>query len=715
MALIVCSDVVVVGSPVERWNIDAPTRPLAVEVFTQPTRKGRKRLLYQVSLNGDLVVSPSELSIQQGVQRRGKRIQSFVEVSASKVLSVRDAWNPTWGANSASVLNHYNSRSFATTLASVGRVTILFRVFDDGLAIRLVYLDSPKHVRDITEFNFELSYETTVYATKSFYDMITPFSLSTGKGSRKHQSKRVRGFSSSWANTPITLKLASPNRFYVTLHEADIQFDHEPIHVSRSLGKVRFVSARFSASSVWHTSWKTIQIATKAGDLLTSDLLLNLNPPPVGDFSWVVAGIASWDWRFLGSKLPGNNTQEIWSNTNLNHMKLLVDFAHERGFPYVLIDAKWYGRDEEHDDPHTPACATCMHPRDLVQYSLSLAQVTRGTPVKILLYVNAATFRRIPDTRLRSLLDMYRNRWGVAGIKLGFVQQATAQGRKGRMKDRPSEAYREMRRVLQMCAERELVVVVHEPGSKPSGLERTFPNLLSTEYTFSMLDGPERARALTPGEVAYLPFVHGMAGPMDRSPGLFALDTFFTRPTAWRQQRSTIMNQIAQGWIYRTGLWTLPDSPDSYENPSKSVLVNLLSTMQAFGQVAQWTFCQAELAKAESFVVKTKKRLNLQQYLMCGLAGSQMHLELDFSFLNPSHKYEATLYIDGPARSGFFGIPKKSTRSGGRLTPRQKRRAIRVTRRELFEVREIPTLTSQSTVSISIAQGGGFCALVVMK
>ena len=170
---------------------------------------------------------------------------------------------------------------------------------------------------------------------------------------------------------------------------------------------------------------------------------------------------------------------------------------------------------------------------------------TKG--VALWLYVNTKGLEKYD---LDETFTLYR-KWGIAGIKHGFLSGASRQHIEFSHK------------VVKKCAEYQIQYVLHEPY-KPTGYRRTYPNILSYEYVNSMLDGPHRPSA-TPSRLINGLFVHALAGPVDRSCGMFDLDSFISREKCHRQLPSTVVSQTAQCLLFPSGLLTLPDHPDAYK------------------------------------------------------------------------------------------------------------------------------------------------------
>lgn len=238
-------------------------------------------------------------------------------------------------------------------------------------------------------------------------------------------------------------------------------------------------------------------------------------------------------------------------------------------------------------------------------------------------------------------------------------------------------------------------MLVRHESAKPTGLSRTYPNILSYEYVNSMLDSGQRPAA-TPSRVITGLFAFGTAGPVDRSCGMFDLDTFISRDKCHRQIPSTVVSQVAQCLLYPSGLVTLPDIPDAYRRKA--------DLFEFIGQLPM-TWDDTKVLEAEIGKYITLARQAGDQWFFGALAdeqGRQTSVTLDF--LDAGVTYDVTLYEDAPnAHYEYLGpmnmIEARATKT--KLEPRE-------TRRELYQVKKM-TVKQGDTIPVTIAPGGGHC------
>jgi len=296
--------------------------------------------------------------------------------------------------------------------------------------------------------------------------------------------------------------------------------------------------------------------------------------------------------------------------------------------------------------------------------------------VGVWLYINDRALKKFDMDRTFS---KYRD-WGVKGIKHGFL------GGGNQVKNEFSVE------VLKKCAKYQIMYNLHEPN-KPTGLVRTYPHYVSREYVNSMLDAPSRPPA-TPTELCVFPIVHNLAGPVDRSCGLFDMDQSIRRAKVHKQIPSTVVSQAAQCLIFPSGVLTLPDMPDAY---------NRKLDLFEFIKQLPMTYDETKVLRMKIGQHITIARRTKDTWLVASLAdesGGELELKLDF--LKPGATYAATFYEDTAQSSYKFPGP------WSRIEARKKKVPFKPvkTKRELYQVRKIEVKRGD-TIKARIAPGGG--------
>jgi len=280
--------------------------------------------------------------------------------------------------------------------------------------------------------------------------------------------------------------------------------------------------------------WRVIMAADSPCRLIESDIVTSLCPPQaIEDASWIKPGKAAWDW-WSGQRVAGGKPGAMDTDTILHY----VDFAAENGLEYMLIDAEWYGKHNDPDEDITTPIAALDLPRVMAH--------AREKNVGILLWL----YWRCLEKQMDAAFSLY-GKWGVAGVKVDYMNRD----------DQEMVAFYE--RVVKKAAEHRLLVNFHG-AYKPTGLRRTWPNLITREGALG-LEYSKWSADFTPRHGVTLPFTRMLAGPMDCTPGAFRTlgkDTF--KPVNPPAAQGTRCHQLAMYVVFESPLQFLPDYPDAY-------------------------------------------------------------------------------------------------------------------------------------------------------
>jgi len=287
------------------------------------------------------------------------------------------------------------------------------------------------------------------------------------------------------------------------------------------------------------TPWRVIMIADSPGKLIESNLLLCLNEPSkIEDTSWIIPGKSVWEW-WSGRVIGKRRNKPVVGEINNETYKSYLDFAGEMGLEYCLIDAGWYGDHKDAEaDITTPIPE--MDIQELVSYGDSLG-------VKILLWLNWECVRKQID----QAFPLYR-RWGVAGIKVDYMNRDDL------------DMVKFYHDVLAKAAENKLVVDFHG-AYKPTGIRRTWPNLITREGVLG-LEYLRWSREANPEHNVTIPYTRMLVGPMDFTPGAFLNSTqkAFRPDTVSPHSLGTRCHQLAMFVVYESPLQVLADAPVNY-------------------------------------------------------------------------------------------------------------------------------------------------------
>ncbi len=639
------------------------------------------QIKYSVALNKKSIIKPSLLGLKSNAQAK----LSFEEITRS---SGDKTWQPVWGIHSQI---HDRYHEVAIKINGTSEQTIKFRVYDDGLAFRYELpqgqtFSNPDYIYESSEVNFISEHPKGWYPLSVVLvsDTIDLNNWQERDSSPAPQNKKKKGkkkgkksnktsnepnknerydFKPKSMRTPFTVKLSE--NAYISVHEAGVtQSDMARVKVDAH--KIQYLS-NIKGSGGKSTPWRTVTISDRAGGLIESTLIYNLNKPStIKDTSWIKPGVTMWDWRVHGAKAEDGFVYGINTKSYLRY----IDFASEAGVEYLLIDAEWYG--PEHSKKSNPK--TAINAVDIEK----ICSYAKSKGIGIWLYINTEALKHFD---LDETLSKYKE-WGAVGIKQGFLAGPDRKNVEFDLK------------VVQKCAAHQLMYVRHETP-KPTGYDRTYPNVMAYEFVNSMLDGPARPSA-TPSRVISGLFVFGLTGPVDRSCGLFDLDSYITRDKCHRQIPSTVVSQTAQCLIYPSGLLTLPDMPEAYRR--KADLFEFISKLPM-----NWD--ETRVLSSEITKHITLARRAGDSWFVGSLADEEgRKTQINLDFLKEGVTYDLTLYEDAPnAHYEYVGPMNK------KLAKAQKTKLVPTkTKRELYQIKKL-TVKKGDTIPVFIALGGGHC------
>lgn len=377
--------------------------------------------------------------------------------------------------------------------------------------------------------------------------------------------------------------------------------------------------------------WRIIAVANEDAKLIENQMVYLLARPSQGDFSWVKPGKVAWDW-WNANNITG---VDFKSGVNTDTYKYYVDFAAQNGLEYIILDEGWT----------TPGNLSEINPNMNMD---ALFAYAKSKNVRIIPWVLWTAL----DNQLIPMLDQFQ-KWGAAGIKVDFMQRD----------DQKMVNY--YWKVAEETAKRHLMADFHG-AYKPSGLSRTFPNVISKEG----VRGLENSKWDTNGDIGpeynvTIPFIRMVAGPMDYTPGAMInaqkkdWRPIFDRPMGL----GTRCHQLAMYVVYESPLQMLADSPTNYmKEPESLHFIAPIPTV--------WDTTVALAGKVSDYVAVARRAANGDWYVGAMTDWTPRSLTLDFSFLSAGN-YQMEIFQDGiNADRNAMDYKKviRSIRSGEKLT-----------------------------------------------
>jgi len=364
------------------------------------------------------------------------------------------------------------------------------------------------------------------------------------------------------------------------------------------------------------TPWRTFLIGERAGDLIESTLVWNLNDPNVlEDTSWIQPGKAIWPW--WNNRVVSDLSIE-GGQPSTAVMRYYTDFAARHQIPHLVVDAGWYSLEmDAWNQPEKEDVLTMEETRAGFYDIREVIDYAREKGVKVHLWVHLASLRG----RVEEVLATYAG-WGASGIKLdnfGGDDQGTVN---------------DLHHVIRVAAEHRMTVDYHG-AYKPTGVSRTWPSFLTSEAVMGLEYSKGNPRPSTQHAVT-IPYTRNLAGPMDYTPGAFDLDGAEGFP---KYVQGTRAQQIAMLVVYFSPFQMLVDYPEAYESaPDQFDFVKRVPTT--------WDETRFVDGYPGDFVVVARRQGD-EWYLGAMTDENARELSLPLGFLTEGREYTAHVFRDG--------------------------------------------------------------------
>lgn len=564
-------------------------------VFSQKDGK----LTYRLDYAGKQVVEEGELGVNidnhlvesaMGIPVDTNRVWTKgMEVTSVEHRSEDNTWKTVYGEYSQ-IRDYYNEMTLH--LLKGGKhegsgtaydkrqqylLDIIVRAYDEGVAIRYHFPEATNglfmHITDdLTSFRFAPGAEAYHYAWAQSH--ANKVKLLKSEAAWKEEAER-----------PLTLHLA--NGLYAAIGEAtltDFVRGKLKLKADHELKMAMFDSA--DIITAYDMPWRFIMVGEKAIDLINNkQLVLNLNAPcQIADTSWIKPGKAFRVCRLdMKTCLAG------------------VDFCVDRGLQYIELDAGWYGPEMK----MSSSALKVLESRDIDMPKLCAYAKSKGIGVWV--YVN----QRALYQELDQLLPLYE-KWGISGIKFGFVQIGS--------QDWTTWLHQAVRK----CADHHIMVDIHDEY-RPTGWSRTYPNLMTQEGIGGNEEMPDAEHN------TILPFTRFLCGPADYTPCYFN-----------GRVKNTKAHQLAMPVVYYSPVTFLYwyDLPNAYKGEQELDFWKHCPTV--------WEESKALQGEIGEFVVQARR--SGDDWFVGAMTGLQARdITINTAdFLQKGKKYRVEMYNDDP-------------------------------------------------------------------
>ena len=684
-----------------------------------------------------------------------KDLMDQFSIVNEKVSEFDETWQPVWG-ETKNIRNHYNELAVTLQQMWLERVKsnkpgvqlapkqhrremiIRFRVYDDGIGLRYEF---PQQ-KDLNYFlikeehtEFAMAGDHTAWWLPGDYDTQEQETQETKLSEIRNRMKTAV----NWGNSSVavfsetgvqtSLQMKSDDGLYINIHEAAC-LDYATMHLELVDAKTKHLTTQLGGGSnaytpnptaseyplpqpftfVSHltpdatglkgcmqtpcnTPWRTVMVSDDARDMLSSNLILNLNEPcKIEDTSWIhptkycgvwwemIVGRGNWHYTndFPSIQLDNIDWTKVKPNgthcANNETVKRYIDFAAKNGLDEVLVEGWNVGWEDWAN----------MWKRDVFDFVTPypdfdikmLNDYAHSKGVKILMHHETSSSTQNYERHIKEAYDLM-NKYGYDAVKTGYVGDIIPRGDHHYSQSMNNHYLY----VIKEAAKHHIMVNSHE-ATRPTGLCRTYPNLVGgesargTEY--------EAFGGNRPDHTCILPFTRLQGGPMDYTPGIFETQlSTWSKNTSW--VRTTLCGQLALYLTMYSPLQMAADLPENYER------ADLSPAFQFIRDVAcDWDDSKYLEAEPADYITVARKAKGTNNWFVGGKCDENGHkTQIKLDFLDKGKKYDCTIYAD--AKDAHYEKNPK---------------AFTITKR---------VVKQGDVLKINEAPGGGFAVSIIAK
>ncbi|UKK50515.1 glycoside hydrolase family 97 protein [Prevotella sp. E13-17] len=670
------------GNVVVNFSVDADGRPV-----------------YEMSYKGKTVVAPSHLGLELAKDKHASKgmdetnLLDGFRIKEEKTSEFKETWSPVWG-ESSSILNHYNE--YAATLQQEKEqreIIVRFRVYNDGIGFRYEFPQQKNlnyFLIQEEKTEFAMTGDHTAWWLPGDYDTqeqeTQETKLSEIRGRLKQavnwDNSSVAVFSETGVQTSLQMK--SADGLYINIHEAAC-VNYATMHLELIDAQTKAFSTKLEGNSNNYTPWpkpsacplpkpftfvshltpdatglkgcmqtpcqspwRTVMVSDDARDMLSSNLILNLNEPcALDDTSWIhptkYCGV--W-WEMIVGKSSWNYTDDYpsvyidkvdWNSVKPNgrhganneKVKRYIDFAADNGLDQVLVEGWNIGWEDWAN----------MWKRDVFDFVTPypdfdikmLNDYAHSKGVKLMMHHETSSSTQNYERHMEKAYSLM-NKYGYDAVKSGYVGDIIPRG--------DHHYSQSMNDHYLLCikeaAKHHIMVNAHE-AVRPTGLCRTYPNLVGneaargTEY--------EAFGGSRPDHTVILPFTRLQGGPMDYTPGVLEtqLKTWSDNPN---YIHTTLVGQLALYVTFYSPLQMAADLPENY--------AKFMDAFQFIKDVAvDWDESKYLEAEPADYITVARKAKGTNNWFVGGKCDENGHKSVvKLDFLDKGRKYDCTIYAD---------------------------------------------------------------------
>lgn len=624
---------------------------------------------YSMTYKNKAVIKPSHLGLELAKNKHASKgfnetdLMDGFTVADTKTSSFDETWKPVWGETST-IRNNYNEMAVTLNQASSNRnIIIRFRAYDYGMGLRYefpqqkdlnYFIIKEEHTQFAMTGDHKAWWLPGDYDTQEYETVTSKLSQIRGlmKSAVTENSSQTT-FSPTGVQTALQMK--TDDGLYINIHEAAC-VDYSTMNLNLDDKNMVFESwltpdaegLKGYMQTPCKSPWRTVMVSDDARDMLSCKLTLNLNDPcALSDVSWIhpikycgvwwdmIVGRNSWSYTNdlpsvrLGvtdySKCKPNGTH----GANNAEVKKYIDFAAKNGLDEVLVEGWNQGWEDWAGNSKFDVFDFVTPYPDFDIKMLNDYAHSKG--VKLLMHHETSSSAINYERHMEDAFNLM-NKYGYDAVKTGYVGDIIPRGEHhyGQFMNN-HYLYN-----VKMAAKHHIMVNAHE-ATRPTGLCRTYPNLVGnesargTEY--------EAFGGSNPDHTVILPFTRLQGGPMDYTPGIFE-----TQLKNWSKNTSyvhtTLCGQLALYLVMYSPLQMAADLPEHYEKYDDA--------FQFIRDVAtDWSDSKYLEAEPGDYITVARKAKGTDNWFIggkCDENGHKSNIKLDF--LEKGKKYACTVYAD---------------------------------------------------------------------
>ena len=676
-------------------NVKSPNGNIEVKFSVDNTG----RPVYEMTYKGKAVVKPSHLGLELAKDKHASKgmqetdLMDGFKIAKEETTSFDETWQPVWG-ETKDIRNHYNELAATLEQPATKRTMIIrFRVYDDGIGFRYEFPQQQELIYFLIKeerSEFAMAGDHKAWWLPGDYDTQEQMTQETKlSGIRQRFNEAVNWGNSSVAvfsptGVQTSLQMKSDDGLYINIHEAACQ-DYATMHLELVDAETKNLSEKLMGGSnvytpdpkptpyplpevftfVSHltpdatglkgamqtpceTPWRTVMVSDDARDMLSNNLILNLNEPcKLEDTSWIhptkycgvwwemIVGRGSWHYTndFPSIKLDQIDWSKVKPNgthkANNENVMRYIDFAAKNGLDQVLVEGWNVGWEDWAN----------MWKRDVFDFVTPypdfdikmLNDYAHSKGVKLLMHHETSSSTQNYERHIKEAYELM-NKYGYDAVKTGYVGDIIPRGDHHYSQSMNNHYLY----VIKEAAKHHIMVNSHE-ATRPTGLCRTWPNLVGgesargTEY--------EAFGGSNPDHTCILPFTRLQGGPMDYTPGIFVTKlSEWSNNTSWA--RITIAGSLALYLTMYSPLQMAADLPENYEKFDDA--------FQFIRDVAcDWDDSKYLEAEPGDYITVARKAKGTDNWFVGGKCDENGHqTTLKLNFLDKGRKYDCTIYAD---------------------------------------------------------------------